>query len=190
MKRMSKPSVFGVVAIAAGMLLMSSAAAWYQRPYAGAMTYERQNQMRDHGYGMQDLARMFDGRRAFNREEALRLARELEAGFADSELRNFAPGAVVAGSRVAPWTWRQFGVFRGYAEAAEQSAGRLAEALEQELSSDQVKEQGAWIPTPGRGYGRWGHQRDGAIALEAVSEYGRLNATCHSCHMLFRGFRW
>jgi hypothetical protein len=31
---------------------------------------------------------------------------------------------------------------------------------------------------------------DGLVSMEAIREYDRLNATCYSCHVLFRGWRW
>ena len=50
--------------------------------------------------------------------DILIIAGELEKGFGDELISKYAPGAVVAGSRTVPWTWRNFGAFRGYAEAA------------------------------------------------------------------------
>lgn len=181
--------------VTAGLLTISSAHAWYggpwHRPYgAGAVTYERQSIMRRHGYAMDDLSRMFNGRSAFDRDEAVRLARELSEGFSGDLIRNTPPGAVVAGSRTAPWTWNNFGTFQGYNEAARQSANRLVEALEQQPTAEEIRQDGAWMPAGRRVMGPLGFSRHGAIPLEAVREYSRLNATCYSCHMLFRGGRW
>lgn len=190
MKSTHSRTIIAALVLGAGLLASSSAAAWYQPFGAGAMTYERQNEMRDHGHAMQDLSRMFDGRRAFDRNEATRLARELEQGLGDELLRNFAPGAVVAGSRTSPWTWRNFGMLRAYSAAAQQSAANLAVALESAPDNDEVREQGAWSTSPRRFTGRWGHLRDDLVSMDAIHEYGRLNAMCHSCHSLFRGPRW
>ena len=195
MKTTDKRRFLGVAAVVAGLLFMGSASAWYggpwYRPYAsGAVTYERQNMMRGHGYTMQELATMFEGRRMFNRDEAVRLARELESGFGDNLIRNYPPGAVVAGSRTLPSTWNNFGAFKGYAEASKQSAARLAEALEKEPTAQDVQKQGVWVPGPRMGYGDRRHRLEGLVSMEAIQEYSRLNATCHSCHMLFRGGRW
>lgn len=194
MKSTLRKRWIGAAALLGGLLVMGSASAWYGGPWyrplgSGAMTYERQTIMREHGYAMDDLSRMFTGRRTFDRDEAIELARELEAGFGTPLLKDFAPGAVVAGSRTAPWTWRNFGAFQGYTVAARQSAARLAEALETEPTAQTISQKGIWVP---------GHARamaplsmgDGAIPLEAVQEYSRLNATCYSCHRLFRGLRW
>jgi len=195
MKKALKKKSLGIAAISAGLLLMGTAKAWWgthwYRPYgSGAMTYERQNMMRGHGYAMRELAGMFEARRTFNRNEAVRFARELEAGFDDSLIGNYAPGSWAAGSRTLPWTWDNFGAFKGYAEAARQSSARLAEALEKEPTGEEVEQKGVWIPSPRVGHGHWGRPRGDIISLDAVQAYGRLNATCHSCHLLFRGSRW
>ncbi len=193
MKTVGRNALIGGVVLATGLSLLGTANAWYgdpwNRPYgSGAMTYERQNMMRDHAWAMQDLAAMFEGRRAFDREEAVRLANEIEKGLGDSLIGQYAPGAVVAGSRTAPWTWRNFGAFRGYAEAARQSSARLAEALAKKPGGQE--QQGTWMAQGGPGYGRPGYRQGELISLEAIQEYSRLNATCHSCHLSFRGRRW
>ena len=194
MKMAGRKRLMAMAAAAAGLLFMGAAGAWWYgdpwyRPYgAGAMTYERQTDMRHHGLDMRDLSSMFNGERSFDREEAVRLARDLERGFGDEMIGNFAPGAVVAGSSVAPWTWRNFGAFRGYNRAAQQAAASLAGALEAEPTAQDVRQTGVWIPGRRMNYGRFGHL-DGLISMDAIRDYSRLNATCHSCHTLFRGWR-
>lgn len=196
MKAMSKSIRLGVAGAAIALMLVGSASAWWYddplyRPYgSGAVTYERQNLMRDHGWAMQDLASMFEGRRKFDRDEAVRLARKLEADLGDEMLKNFAPGTRVAGSRVTPWVWRDFGAFRGYAVGAQQAAGNLATALEQAPPDDEVQQQGAWMTSRHPGVGRWGHLSDDLVSVQAIQAYTRLNANCHSCHAMFRGGRW
>ena len=195
MKAMRRDIWFGIV-ITVALTLTSTAGAWWYgdswyRPYgSGAVTYERQSMMRDHGWAMQDMASMFEGRRAFDREEAIRLARKLEAELGDEMLRNFAPGTRVAGSRVTPRVWREFGAFRGYATGARQAAGDLASALEQAPSAKEVQNQGAWMASRHPAMGRWSHLNDDLVSMQAIQAYTRLNANCHSCHMLFRGGRW
>lgn len=195
MKAMSKNIWLGVAATVALMLVNNASAWWYgdswYRPYgSGAVTYERQNVMRDHGWAMQDMASMFEGRRAFNRDEAIRLARKLEATLGDEMLKNFAPGTRVAGSRVTPWVWREFGAFRGYAIGARQAAEDLASALEQAPSSDEAEQQGAWMTSRHPAMRRWSHLSDDLVSIQAIQAYTRLNANCHSCHTMFRGGRW
>ena len=191
MERASRKKLLSATVLGAGLLILGTANAWYgdpwYRPYgSGAVTYERQNMMRGHNYAMRELADMLEGRRMLNRTEAVRLARELEAGFGDSLVENFAPGTVVAGSRTAPWTWRNFGAFEAYAEAARQSSARLAEALEKESSEQDAQH---WVPPRRMGYGPWGRGRADVVSIEVLQELSRLNATCGSCHMLFRGPR-
>ena len=129
MRKTDRKPLFGIAALTAGLLFLGTAYAWYgdpwYRPYgSGAVTYERQNMMRQHGYAMDQLADMLQGRHLLDRDEAVRLVRELEAGFGDELIRNFPPGTVVAGSRTSPRTWRYFGAFRNNADAAEQAASR------------------------------------------------------------------
>ena len=195
MKTVGRNALIGGVVLATWLSVMGTANAWYgdpwYRPYgSGAMTYERQNMMRDHAWAMQDLAAMFEGRRAFDREEAVRLANEIENGLGDGLIGQTAPGAVVAGSRTAPWTWRNFGAFRGYAEAARQASARLAEALAKEPGDQEVQQRGAWVAQGGPGFARRGYRQGDLISIEAIQEYSRLNATCHSCHVSFRARRW
>lgn len=183
-------------AVAIGLMLASTASAWwagspwYQRYGSGQPTYERQNVMRDHASSMQDLAAMFEGRRIFDRDQAVRLARTLEEGLGEPMLQNFAPGTRVAGSRVTPWVWRDFGVFRGYAVAAEQAAGQLAGALAQAPDSDEMRKQGVWLTSRRPGAQRFAHLRDDQVSMDAIRAYDRLNAACQSCHGGFRGYRW
>lgn len=193
MKTRERTKILGTAVLAAGLLLAGTASAWYgdpwYRPYgSGAVTYERQNMMRGHGYSMQELADMFSGRRLFNRDEAARLARELEQGLGDNLIRNFAPGTVVAGSRTAPTTWRHFGAFTAYAKAAEQSSARLAEALER-APGESAPPMARPMPPRGIAYGPRRRFAGAQIPVEALQEFGRLNATCRSCHALFRGWR-
>lgn len=195
MAGLMKKRLIALLGLSAGMLVSATAAAWYgapwYRPYgSGAMVYERQTIMRKHGYAMEDLSRMFDGRGAFNRDEAIRLARDLEEGFSGELVANTAPGTLVAGSRTAPWTWRHFGAFQGYNEAARQSAARLAESLAESPTAADATDRGIWIPGGRPMHRRVGFGHDGAIPLKAVEEYQRLHATCYSCHVQFRGLRW
>lgn len=184
-----------VIALGLGLSVAGTANAWYgspwYRPYgSGAMTYERQNLMRGHAYSMRELAAMFNGRRMFDRDEAIRLARELEADLGGELVKSYAPGTWVAGSRTAPWTWNNFAAFGGYAESAKQSAARLAVALEEAPSTQEVQSRGAWVTPLGMRPRPRGLPIDGLVAVDAIQEYSRLNATCHSCHASFRGRRW
>ena len=195
MKSMSK-RIWRAAAIGLGLVRVGTAGArwggnpWYTPYGSGAVTYERQNDMRRHGWSMKDLASIFEGRRAFNREEAVRLARELEADLGDEMLKNFAPGTRVAGSRVTPWLWRDFGAFRGYALGSRKAASELADALETAPTGDEIQRQGAWLTSRRPGYSRWSHLGDDMVSMDAIQAYTRLNANCHSCHMMFRGYRW
>jgi len=187
-------TVMSALGLSLALLASATATAWYggygyRPPGAGAMTYERQTLMRRHGDAMDDLSRMIHGRQAFDRDEAVRLARDLEQGFSGKLLRATAPGAVVAGSRMAPRAWHQSGAFEGYNEAARQSAARLAEALAEpptrQAGAREVRRPAGHPPRR-----PWARAGDRAIPFKAVQEYGRLQATCYGCHVQFRGPRW
>ena len=194
MRKTDRKRLFGIAALTAGLLFLGTAYAWYgdpwYRPYgSGAVTYERQNMMRQHGYAMDQLADMLQGRHLLDRDEAVRLVRELEAGFGDELIRNFPPGTVVAGSRTSPRTWRYFGAFRNNADAAEQAAARLADALENEPSMQDFQQLPALGSRRRIGFDPRGHRSGGPVSIAVIQEFDRLNATCNSCHMLFRGWR-
>lgn len=192
MKTVTTKFRFGA-AFALGLLLAAPAGAWwvgnpwYQRYGSGQDTYERQNLMRDHGWSMQDLAAMFEGRRGFKRDQAVQLARELEAGLGESMLQDFSPGTRVA--RHA-WVWRDFGAFRGYAIGAEKAAGRLADALAEPPDASEMRQQGVWMTSRRPRFGRFASVSDDQVSMDAIRAYDQLNATCQSCHMRFRGYRW
>ena len=195
-----------------GMAALGSANAWYGGPFYGggpgyagpygagpygsrygssAMTHDRQRLMRDHGRAMRDLEAMFEGRMMFDRTEATKLAREIEAGAGENMWRLYAPGSVAPGSRSAPNIWGNFETFKANAQAVKEAAGKVADALEKRPTGADYQ-RGVWVPPHSMGYGRggpWG-QRGGAIAKEAVGEFNRLTVTCHACHGAFRGPRW
>jgi len=210
MKPFGRKILISMVGIGLGMAALGSANAWYGGPFHGggpyggpygggpygssAMTHDRQGVMRDHGRDMRDLAAMIDGRRMFDRVEATKLARGIEAGTGENLWRLYAPGSIAPGSRSMPWIWNNFDAFKGYAEGAKAAAGALAEALEKRPTGFDVARGGAWMPRPGFGPGmgpgnRWG-QRGGAIDTDALAAFDKLTATCHSCHVNFRGGRW
>ena len=205
MSSLVRKTVKGLIGIGLGMAALGTANAWWgggpwgphgAAPYGGspygssAMTQDRQAVMRDHGRAMRDLASMFDGRRMFDRVEATKLAREIEAGTGENLWRLYAPGSIAPGSRSMPWIWNNFDAFKGYAEGAKAAAGTLAKALEKRPTGSDFAQGHAYLPHPGFGPGgRWG-QRGGAIDTEALKAFNELTATCHGCHANFRGGRW
>jgi len=194
MKPKDKARLLGLATLAAGLLAADAAGAWYgaswNRPYgSGAMTYDRQSMMRGHGYTMRSLAAMLDGRRSFDRDEAIHLASELRDGLGERLLNRYAPGTLVAGSRTAPWTWNHFGAFEAYARGAGQAADELATALAEAPDSG-PQAAGTVVPRQPYGPGRWAGRHRDVIPPAVFQAYGRLNATCHACHGQFRGPRW
>ena len=122
---------------------ISAANAWYGGPYRSyhgeygpnAMKQDRQKLMRNHGHAMDDLESIIDGRKRFDRLEATKLAREIEAGAGENMWRLYEPSSVTArGSRTAAPIWGNFEVFKANANALKQTAGALADDALLELT--------------------------------------------------------
>lgn len=244
MRGFSKKLLAGaaVLGIGVGMLGVATAQAWwdpwggpygggpYGGPYGGApyghgwgpqsggMTADRQHLMKDHGTAMRRLVRMFQGRGMFDRREATKLAREVEAGGGENLWRLYAPGTTMPGSRTAPWVWKNFDKFKGYAEELKVNSGNLADALEKRPTAEDYGK-GVWVPDQRNYGGPWGGgpwgggpwgggpwgggpwgggpgaqdgwgQRGGAISKEALDAFDALMETCNKCHSEFRTPRW
>lgn len=175
---------------------------WGGTPYSpyGAyggrdLTHERQADMRDHQSAMRDVGRMLSGRRPFDRAEATRLAREIEASAGENLWRLFRPGDWREGSRSTSIIWGNMDTFKSHAEALKAAAGNLADELEKRPSSEDYAEGGAVVPdwrgrygaTPWEGgpHGRWGN-RGGAVTRDVYDAYLKLQDTCDGCHRNFR----
>lgn len=212
-----KRMVTGLAAVGVGLMVAGSALAQYwggpwggygphgYGPWGhdrGAMAQDRQHLMSQHETTMRDLKRMFDGRRTFDRTEATKLAREIEAGAGENLWRLYAPGSQRPGSRSAPTVWGSFDTFKSHSEALKTAAADLAEALEARPTAQDWRQGQVWVPPMsarrhapwggpyGRGlHDRWG-DRGGAMTREAVDAFNKLVDVCHRCHANFRFGRW
>lgn len=175
--------------------------AWPERsyPYSGYgaardRTHQRQSAMRDHKAAMQAVARMLSGRRAFDRAEAIRLAREIEESAGENLVRSFSPGDW----RRSPLSRARIGndmeTFKANADALKQAAGELADELEKQPTPEDMRAGRAWSPnwrrsSWGRGmagpYSPWRNE-GGAVTRGAFDAYNKLRATCYNCHANFR----
>jgi cytochrome c556 len=176
--------------------------AWPERsyPYSGFgaardRTHQRQSAMRDHKAAMQAVARMLSGRRAFDRAEAIRLARDIEATAGENLVRSFRPGDW----RMSPLSRARIGsdmeTFKAYADALQEAAGELADELEKQPTTEDIRAGRAWSPNWRRSgwgpgviggpYSRWRNQ-GGAVTRGALEAYNKLRATCQGCHANFR----
>ncbi|MBF0130756.1 MAG: cytochrome c, partial [Alphaproteobacteria bacterium] len=155
----------------------------------------RKNLMRDHGSAMRRLSLMFDGRGGFDRREATKLARTVEAGAGENLWRLYAPGSVAPGSRATPWMWEDFDSFKNNAEALKTAAGDLADALEKRPTADDYAEGRAWVPAYPHGLrgpwdnGEWGAD-GGGLTRDALDRFDTLADTCTACHVNYRFPRW
>ena len=200
------------LALGVGLLMAGTAVAqywggpWGGGPYghrSGAMTHDRQILMTEHGNTMRKIKRMFDGRRTFDRTEATKAAREIEAGAGENLWRLYAPGSRGMGSRSAPTVWGSFDTFKSHAEALKAAARDLADALEERPTAKDWQSGQAFMPPRsarrfgpwggpwggGGPYDRWG-QQGGGISTEAIAAFNKLKAVCHDCHANFRFSRW
>ena len=199
MKLLNTKLIAGLMGIGLCMVSISAVHAWYGGPYRsyygpsyhgqygpGSMKRDRQELMRDHGHAMDDLEAIIEGRKRFDRLEATKLAREIEAGAGENMWRLYAPASVTAsGSRTAPPIWGNFETFKANANALKQTAGALADELEKRPTSTDYQE-GVWAPPRSSGFGNLWGQRGGDMTHEAIAEYIRLGRICTVCHLNFR----
>lgn len=197
------------VAVAAGIALASSALAQWSGPWGAGpggpgyqlgqgqqQTQGRRTQMTGHGHSMDELEKLFDGRLNFNRDRALRIAREIEAGAGENLWKQFQAGTHGPSTRVMPRILSDFETFQTYAETLKHNAGVLVEALQRNPTPHDVYRGGAYVPrgsygTPYRPgpYGQ-AHRPDfGAVDMKAMQAYAGMVATCNICHMVYRDWR-
>ena len=208
----NKVVILSIVA-AAGIAVASSALAQWNMPWGGGpggpgfmagqgqqqpqqQTQARRTQMTGHGHNMDELEKLFDGRLNFNRDRALRIAREIEAGAGENLWKQFQTGTHGLNSRVMPRILSDFETFQAYAETLKHNAGVLVEALQRNPTPVDVYRGGAYVPrgsygTPYRRgpYGQAQRPDFGAVDMKAMQAYAGMVATCNICHMVYRDWR-
>ncbi|MGD1990319.1 MAG: cytochrome c [Chromatiales bacterium] len=159
---------------------------WYLPPRLGSydrsiMRQKRQRQMSNHGDAMEELGDMIYGRYRFEREEAIELARQIEAAAGPALIRNFHPGAIATdGSHTTPAFWGNEATFKANADALKAAAGALADELEKGL-----EEEGAGTTDGARG---WRYEKP--VSPEVRNRFKQVANTCRACHATFRGPEW
>lgn len=159
---------------------------WYLPPRLGSydrsiMRQKRQRQMSNHGDAMEELGDMIYGRYRFEREEAIELARQIEAAAGPALIRNFHPGAIATdGSHTTPAFWGNEATFKANADALKAAAGALADELEKGLVQE-----GAGTTDGARG---WRYEKP--VSPEVRNRFKRVANTCRACHATFRGPEW
>ena len=201
MKLFNTKLLAGLLGLVVCMVTVSASYAWYDRPYRSsygpsgqygpdAMKRDRQKLMRNHGHAMDELENIIEGRKRFDRLEATRLAREIEAGAGENMWRLYEPASVAApGSRAAPPIWGNFETFKANANALKLTAGALADELEKRPTQTDFYQEGVWVPPRSSGLGNLWGQRGGDMTHEAIAEYVRLGRICTVCHLNFRTSR-
>jgi cytochrome c556 len=143
--------------------------------------------MSSHNEAMNDLADMLYGGYRFDREEAIKLAREIEAASGSNLMRYFHPGAIATeGSRTTPAFWGNEATFKVNADALKAAARALAEELEKRPEKEK-----AVYPSQGRRYyPRWRDLESDPVSPEVWTKFKNVGSTCQSCHRGFRRPKW
>ncbi len=142
----------------------------------------RQYQMGRHYNAMQQLGGMLYGREGFDRTEAIKLARRIEATAGRSLADDFHPGSIASyNSRTTLALWGNRQGFEANAEALKQAARALAEEFQKQPTAE---EGGVMLPAAdGRG------EEKVAVSPDVWDKFNALSEVCDSCHRGFRGFR-
>ncbi len=153
--------------------------------------HTRQSTMLDHRDAMQSLGRMLSGRRAFDRAEAIGMARQIEASAGENLTRLFKSGDWRGNPLSRARVGDNMDVFKAHAEALKTAAGELADALEKQPGAEDVRASRAWSPNwtrRGRYRSFWG-SRDVMPTKPVYDAYIKLRASCDGCHVNFRTSR-
>ena len=143
------------------------------------MRLDRQRQMSNHDDAMEELGDMLYGRYRFEREKAIELAREIEAGAGHALVRNFHPGSIATDeSHASPAFWGNEATFKANADALKTAAAALAE----ELARRPTDEEGAVYSDHGRG--------DEPVSPDIWAKFNDVANACRACHATFRGPKW
>ena len=150
------------------------------------MRLNRQRMMDHHSDAMDELGDMIYGRYRFEREQALELARQIEAGSGSALMRNFHPGAIATdGSHTTPAFWGNEATFKTNEDALQAAAKALADELEKGLVAEEGVDASAEAD---RDYRRW--RGDEPVPAEVRKKFNQVANACRACHATFRGPEW
>jgi cytochrome c556 len=151
------------------------------------MVDNRQLQMGMRQNSMNALGRMLYGRSDFDRAEAIKHARRIEASSGQVLTDNFHPGAIATyDSSTTLALWGNQEAFKASALALQSAAKSLAEEFEKQPG----EEEGAvYLPQNTDRYGQPGKERV-AVSPAVWEKFNALNSVCASCHRGFRGYNW
>lgn len=151
------------------------------------MVDNRQWQMGRRYDAMNQLGAMLYGRTGFDRVEAIRLARRIEATSGYALTDDFHPGAVATyGSRTTLALWGNQEAFQANAFALQQAAKVLAEEFAKQPTAEQSA---VMLPTSTDRYGRPGAEKV-AVSTGVWEKFNAVSNVCDSCHRGFRGYDW
>lgn len=152
------------------------------------MVDNRQSQMGQRYEAMNALGAMLYGRSDFDRAEAIKIARRIEATSGHALNDNFHPGAIATySSRTTLALWGNQDAFRANAFTLQQAARALALEFEKQPTS----EEGA-VMLPASTDDQYGEPSAEKVAVSSGvwEKFNALSNVCYSCHRGFRGYDW
>lgn len=151
------------------------------------LKHRRQRQMNEHQDAMEKLSAMLFGGAGFDRQEALELARDIQAASGAALSGNFHRGSIATyGSRAAPAIWQNEAAFKSNAKALQEAAKALALELEKRPTA----EQGAVFLRMGSPYTPPKDRKVEPVSADVWERFNDLSNSCYACHNRFRGFTW
>lgn len=151
------------------------------------MVDNRQAMMGRRHNAMQELGSMLYGRNGFDRAEAIKMARHIEATSGQNLTTDFHPGAIATyNSRTNLSLWGNQEAFRANALVLQQMAKALAEEFEKQPTA----EQGAvYLPQRRDRFSQQSTEKV-AVSADVWKKFNDLSNVCNSCHRGFRSYNW
>ena len=137
-------------------------------------------------HAMDQLGAMLYGDAAFDRTQAIKLARRIEATAGHRLSADFHPGSIATDrSRTLLALWYNRPLFDANAEALRGAAKALAEELEKN-----PKGQAGAVMLLAKPEDSGQSAKTVAVSAAVWERFNRLSDVCDSCHRGFRGHRW
>lgn len=150
------------------------------------MVDRRHYQMNRRFNAMNELGDMLYGKGGFDRTEAIKIARLIEATSGHALTRDFHPGSIATyDSRTTLALWSSQDVFLANAQALQAAAKALAE----ELAKKPTEKEGAvMLPKRSNQYGKPSTEKV-AVSPAVWEKFNEVQNVCDHCHRSYRGFR-
>jgi len=164
---------------------------YYRRPSSydrSNMVRKRQRMMDTHDETMDQLSELLYGRYGFDRAQAIKLTRKIEAASSYALTDNFHPSTVTTSrSRTTPFLWGNEQTFKANAHALQSAARALAKELEKQPTA----EEGAiYLPKRSRSFDRLKEPETVPVSAGIWEKFNTVSNVCSSCHRSFRRSSW